>query len=102
MSDQTRPSAVVVDTSRSPYARLRPVPLTAVTLADDFWAPRRRVNREVTLPSQYHLLEGTGRIDNSRGAAGKSPALYGRSGQSRFVHCGRYYNITFDRTLTTA
>ena len=82
MSDQARPSAVVVDTSRSPYARLRPVPLTAVTLTDDFWAPRRWVNREVTLPSQYHLLEETGRIDNFRGAAGKLDVPFQ----------GRYYN----------
>ena len=71
MPDQTRPSAVIVDTSRSPHARLRPVPLTAVTLADGFWAERRRVNRQVTLPSQYRQLEQTGRIDNFRRAAGK-------------------------------
>ena len=82
MCNQTRPSAVVVDTSRSPYARLRPVPLTAVTLTDDFWAPRRRVNREVTLPSQYRLLEETGRIDNFRRAAGKVDIPFQ----------GRYYN----------
>ncbi len=74
--------AVIVDTSRSPHARLRPVPLTAVTLADDFWAERRRVNREVTLPSQYHLLEETGRIDNFRRAAGKVDVPFQ----------GRYYN----------
>ena len=82
VSDQARPSAVVVDTSRSPYARLRPVPLTAVTLTDDFWAPRQRVNREVTLPSQYRLLEETGRIDNFRRAAGKLDVPFQ----------GRYYN----------
>ncbi len=82
MPDQSQPSAVVVDTSRSPYARLRPVPLTAVTLTDDFWAPRRRVNREVTLPSQYRLLEETGRIDNFRRAAGKLDVPFQ----------GRYYN----------
>jgi len=71
MHDRTRPFAVVVDTSRSPHACLWPVPLAAVTLADGFWAPRRRVNREVTLPSQYRLLEETGRIDNFRRAAGR-------------------------------
>jgi hypothetical protein len=71
MNDTSTPSAVVVDTSRSPYARLKPVPLTAVTLSDDFWAPRLRLNREATLPSQYRLLEETGRIDNFRRAAGK-------------------------------
>ena len=82
MPDQNRPSAVIVDTSRSPHARLRPVPLTAVTLADGFWAERRRVNREVTLPSQYRQLEETGRIDNFRRAAGKVDIPFQ----------GRYYN----------
>jgi len=61
----------VVDTSRSPHCRLRPVPLTAVRLADQFWAPRLRINREVTLPEQYEQCEQTGRIDNFRRAAGK-------------------------------
>ena len=56
--------SVVVDTFASPYARLRPVPLTAVELTDNFWAPRLRINRDVTLPNQHQLLEETGRIDN--------------------------------------
>jgi DUF1680 family protein len=73
---------VVVDTSASPHARLRPVPLGAVHLRDDFWVPRRRRNQEVTLPSQYHQCEETGRIDNFRRAAGK------KQGPFR----GRYYN----------
>jgi len=71
MMDATRPAAVVVDTSNSPYALLKPVPLTAVTLTDDFRAPRLRINREVTIPSQYRLLEETGRLDNFRRAAGQ-------------------------------
>jgi DUF1680 family protein len=70
MSDPTR-SAVVVDTSASPFARLRPVPVSAVTLAGPFWGPRLQALREVTLPSQHRLLEETGRIDNFRRAAGK-------------------------------
>lgn len=74
--------SVMVDTSRSPYARLRPVPLSCVRLADDFWEPRRRVNRAVTLPSQYRQCEETGRINNFRRAAGKN----------RLPFQGRYYN----------
>jgi DUF1680 family protein len=62
--------AVVTDTSRSPHARLRPVPLTHVTVDDNFWAPRRRLNREVSLPAQYRFLEETGRLDNFRRVAG--------------------------------
>jgi len=61
----------VVDTSRSPFAKLRPVPVESVHLEDDFWAPRLRILREVTLPAQYRLLEETGRIFNFRRAAGK-------------------------------
>ena len=65
------PSMFVVDTSRSPFAKLRPVPVESVHLEDDFWAPRLRILREVTLPAQYQLLEETGRIFNFRRAAGK-------------------------------
>ena len=74
--------AVVVDTSASPQVLLRPVPLSAVTLDDPFWAPRLEALREVTLPSQHRLLEETGRIDNFRRASGKT--------QGPFQ--GRFYN----------
>ena len=65
-----------MDTSRSPHVRLRPLPLDAVDLADDFWEPRRRINREITLPSQYMHLEATGRLDNFRRASGKIGGEY--------------------------
>ncbi len=68
-------SAPVVDTSRSPHARLRPVPANAVTLSDTFWEPRRKINRTVTLPSQYRHLEETGRLDNFRRASGKKTGI---------------------------
>src|SRR5690242_11843048 len=61
----------VVDTSRSPRARLRPVSLADVRLTDWFWEPRRRINREATIPSQYEHCEKTGRIDNFRRASGR-------------------------------
>lgn len=68
-----RPAAVapvVVDTSRSPEARLRPVPLNAIRLTDKFWKPRRELNRNTTLKAQYLHLEKTGRLDNFRRVAG--------------------------------
>ena len=71
MRDSTQRPSVVVDTSRSPHAHLKPLPLIDVRLLDGLWEPRRRVNRKVTLPSQYDLLENTGRLDNFRRAAGK-------------------------------
>jgi uncharacterized protein len=61
----------VVDTSRSMAARLRPLPVDAIKLTDDFWAPRLRTNRETTLPTQYRLLHKKGRLDNFLRAAGK-------------------------------
>jgi DUF1680 family protein len=63
--------AQVVDTSGSRHTRLRSLPLADVRLADDFWEPRRRINRGETLPSQYEHIEETGRLDNFRRASGK-------------------------------
>jgi len=36
-----------------------PVPITAVTLEDEFWRRRRQINRDVMLPAQYDLCERT-------------------------------------------
>ena len=69
-------TAPIVDTTSSPYAKLRPVPLGSVTLTDTFWAPRRQINRDVTLPTQFQHLEDTGRINNFRRAAGKLDAPF--------------------------
>jgi len=63
--------AQVVDASASPHAKIRPVPIEAVKLEDEFWAPRQRVLRERALPTQYRLCEETGRISNFRRASGK-------------------------------
>jgi len=60
----------VVDTSRSPRARLRPVPIRSVRLQDGFWEPRRQLNRTVSLREQHRMLEETGRFRNLRVAAG--------------------------------
>lgn len=71
MAEFEQPVPVVVDTSRSKYTQHRPVPLTAVTLSDEFWAPRRRVNHEVTLPAQFQHLETSHRLNNFRRVSGK-------------------------------
>ena len=67
---------MVVDTSSSRHARLRPLSLADVRLSDGFWEPRRRINREETLPSQYGHIEETGRLDNFRRASGKIEAPF--------------------------
>jgi len=61
----------VVDTSLSPHARVRPVPVGAVTFADAFWAPRLELNRKTIIPAQWRHCEATGRIDNFRVASGR-------------------------------
>ena len=76
------PRSAVTDTSRSPFARLRPVPIGAVRLRGGFWAPRLELTRTVTLRQQYEQCEATGRIDNFRRAAGTK----------RVDFRGRYYN----------
>jgi DUF1680 family protein len=64
-------SGAVVDLTRSPQARLKPVPLSSVRLQDEFWQPRRDLNRTRTLKSQFEHIESTGRLANFRRAAGR-------------------------------
>jgi DUF1680 family protein len=70
MSEQPA-SPLVLKTARSPKVRLQSLPLTAVSLQDNFWQPRQQVNRHTTLGGQYQHCETTGRIDNLRRAAGR-------------------------------
>ena len=82
MTETFGSGSFVVDTSQSPHARLRPVPVAAVSIRDDFWAPRMRRNQEATLPSQYRQLVSTGRFDNFLRVAGKHDGPF----------VGRYFN----------
>ncbi len=66
----------------SPYATLCTLPMGSVQLSSGFWVPRLSMLQEVTLPTQYEILEETGRIDNFRRAAGKINQDFK----------GRYYN----------
>ena len=56
----------------SPNARQHPVPVQAVHVGDGFWAARRRVVTEHSLPSLLLLLEEHGVVDNFRRLAGRS------------------------------
>jgi DUF1680 family protein len=76
MSIEVRTGAVVVDSSQSPHATQRPVPIDAVTLRDTIWAPRQQLTFEKTVPEQYRLLEETDRLANFRRAAGKEPGKF--------------------------
>lgn len=76
MSQSPENSAVVIDTTRSPHARLRSVPINHVTLTDSFWSPRLKINLAITIPSQFHQCEETGRLDNFRRVSGKVDKPY--------------------------
>jgi DUF1680 family protein len=64
----------VLDLAKSPFAKLRNVPVHAVTLENGFWAQRREVNVSKSIPSMEKLLEANGRVDNFRRLIGKSTA----------------------------
>jgi uncharacterized protein len=55
---------------------IRAVPLTSVRITDGFWAPKREINRTVTIPHIMQQNELTGRIDNFLKAAKKKPGAY--------------------------
>ena len=43
---------------------IQPVPFTSVKVTDQFWAPRIRLNHEVTIPIALKHCYSTGRVDN--------------------------------------
>jgi DUF1680 family protein len=58
--------------SKSPYAKLRNIPVSAVTIQSGFWASRREINVTKSIPSMHDLLEANGRMNNFRRLTGKS------------------------------
>ncbi len=65
----------VIDLTRSPYAKMRTVPIGAVTVGDGFWGKRIKINRDVAIPFTYGLMEDHGRFDNFLRWDGKARAL---------------------------
>jgi hypothetical protein len=55
---------------------IQAVPLTSVRITDAFWAPKREINRTVTIPHIMQQNELTGRVDNFLKAAKKKPGAY--------------------------
>src|SRR5262245_65373331 len=49
---------------KSPYAKLRNIPVHAVTITDGFWGSRRAINGKSSIPSMEKLLEANGRMTN--------------------------------------
>ena len=73
-SQASRPGAYIVNTSTSPKAQLRGVPIDAVRWTDGFWADRHRQACETSVHVLWDLLAdpGAGHVfDNFRIAAGR-------------------------------
>jgi hypothetical protein len=61
----------ILDDSKSPQAKVHGVPIRAVKMGDGFWAARRQVTVEKSIPSLYELFEANGIIDNFRRLSGR-------------------------------
>jgi uncharacterized protein len=59
---------------KSPRAKLREIPVRAVTIQSGFWAQRREINVTKSIPTMHDLLEANGRMNNFRRLTGKSQA----------------------------
>lgn len=75
----TRPNenwrdAGVIDLSRSPYAKLKTIPVSAVVIQEGFWSKRRTTNLGSSVPSMHDELVAHGRMDNFLRLEGKSSA----------------------------
>src|SRR5258705_2263412 len=57
-------NAGVIDLSNSPYAKLKTVPVRAVTIQNGFWSQRRKTNLVASIPSMHDELLEHGRMDN--------------------------------------
>src|SRR5215469_6547052 len=60
--------------AKSPHAKLRQIPVRAVTINGGFWGPRRQINVTKSIPTMHDLLEANGRMNNFRRLIGKSQA----------------------------
>ena len=60
--------------AKSPHAKLRDIPVRAVTITGGFWGQRREINVTKSIPTMHDLLEANGRMNNFRRLVGKSTA----------------------------
>jgi DUF1680 family protein len=61
--------AEYVSAQQSQHQTFRAVPFTDVHFDDNFWSPRVKTNREISIPHNYQWCESTGRISNFAKAA---------------------------------
>ena len=65
-------NAGIIATRNSPYAKLKSVPVQAVTIETGFWSKRRETNVTSSIPSMRQELLDHGRMDNFLRLEGKS------------------------------
>lgn len=65
-----------INTTQSPYALLKTIPLKNVSLKDGFWSGRQATNHEISLKHAYRKLEASGNFNNLRLAAGSGSGEY--------------------------
>src|ERR1700723_2399176 len=54
----------ILNLAHSPFAKLKNIPVHAVTIQDGFWGKRREINVTNSIPSMEKLLLVNGRLDN--------------------------------------
>ena len=64
--------AGVIDLTSSPFAKLKTVPVRAVTIHEGFWSQRCKTNLTASIPSMRDELLAHGRMDNFLRLEGKS------------------------------
>ena len=67
-------NAGIIATRNSPFAKLKSVPVQAVTIEPGFWSKRRAINAASSIPSMRQELLDHGRMDNFLRLSGKSQA----------------------------
>ncbi|MCL4852275.1 MAG: glycoside hydrolase family 127 protein [Bryobacteraceae bacterium] len=61
----------ILNLEKTPHAKLRNVPVSAVRITDGFWSARRATNAARSMPTLLALLEEHGVVDNFRRLSGK-------------------------------
>ncbi|MGA7859189.1 MAG: beta-L-arabinofuranosidase domain-containing protein [Terracidiphilus sp.] len=64
--------AGVIDLTRSPFAKLKTVPVRAVSIEEGFWSKRRKTNLNSSIPTMHDELVAHGRMDNFLRLTGRS------------------------------
>ena len=65
-----------IDTTQSPYALLKTIPLKNVSVSAGFWSGKQAINHEISLKHAYRKLEDSGNFNNLKLATGLGVGEY--------------------------